>query len=194
MPTPSSPPARAPSWARVLGRRRRCGLDVARLGDGGGGPEPTTERAAVLSLGARQDAMRVMQGPWTPRCYCTVADLLRFIASHFITRVASRCVNTSRSPWRGRQSCAVAVRRVGTPTDTPPRECGRVACARCHSLGIIRTGLAQSKCYHRHAHDVHPHNPTLCGRASHLGVSAALSTQTLPTHTTPDAHTLEAPC
>ena len=53
--------------------------------------------AAVLSLGARQDAMRVMQGPWTPRCYCTVADLLRFIASHFITRVASRCVNTNRS-------------------------------------------------------------------------------------------------
>ena len=56
----------------------------------------------------------VMQGPWTPRCYCTVADLLRVIASHFITRVASRCVNTSRSPWRGRQSCTVAVRR-GTP-------------------------------------------------------------------------------
>ena len=142
----------------------------------------------MLSLGARQDAMRVMQGPWTPRCYCTVADLLRFIASHFITRVASRCVNTSRSPWRGRQSCAVAVRRVGTPTDTPPRECGRVACARCHSLGIIRTGLAQSKCYHRHAHDVHPHNPTLCGRASHLG-SALLSAHRLYPHTRHQMHT-----
>ena len=57
----------------------------------------------VLSLGARgsclcQDAMRVMQGPWTPRCYCTVADLSRCIASHFITRVCSPAVSTPHGP------------------------------------------------------------------------------------------------
>ena len=87
-----TPPAAAPSRPLHL---RACSAPSRML--------VVPPLAAVLSLGARgsclcQDAMRVMQGPWTPRCYCTVADLSRCIASHFITRVCSPAVSTPHGP------------------------------------------------------------------------------------------------
>jgi len=93
-----TPPAAAPS--RPLHLRGRCTFAHARHLRA---CSSCRRSPGALSLGARgsclcQDAMRVMQGPWTPRCYCTVADLSRCIASHFITRVCSPAVSTPHGP------------------------------------------------------------------------------------------------